>query len=157
LQLAGMPADGGAATEGVALDAESSDDSTNFLDAARVLLEREGIDSWVSPRPGAKRSTGCALRPDITLVDIDLGVRAGFVLTRRLRMRRAGIPCDPCVDHSQETFADLIGHEPGAGVPPKSALSARAISRSSTEPPVTGAAGRAGLAAQRLSGTQGTR
>ena len=61
------------------------DDSLRFLDAARGLLEGQGIRVVGV----ASNSTDALLRaeelqPDVTLVDIDLGGESGLELARRL-------------------------------------------------------------------------
>ena len=57
------------------------DDSRLFLEAARVLLEREGlrvVGVAVTAAQALRRAA--ELRPDVVLVDIMLGVRAGSIL-----------------------------------------------------------------------------
>ncbi len=57
------------------------DDSARFLEAARALLEREGVDvvGVASTIAEALRLVD-EVRPDVTLVDIDLGAESGFDL-----------------------------------------------------------------------------
>jgi len=112
----------------VALRCLIVDDSTGFLDAARVLLEREGIDVvGIASTAAEAVQRAAALRPDVTLVDIDLGGESGFDLTRRLARAGEGSRVILVSTHSQEDFADLIATSPALGFLPKSALSARAI------------------------------
>ena len=61
------------------------DDNDAFLEAARVLLEREGMQvaGMASNIAGALRQAR-ALRPDVILVDIGLGEESGFELARLL-------------------------------------------------------------------------
>ena len=61
------------------------DDSLRFLDADRGLLERQGMTvvGVASTSADALRRT-VELRPDVTLVDIDLGGESGLELARRL-------------------------------------------------------------------------
>src|ERR1700682_6137648 len=61
------------------------DDNAHFLEAARRLLEREGITvvGVASTTLDALRRAE-ELRPDVTLVDIELGQESGFDLARRL-------------------------------------------------------------------------
>src|SRR3954463_15117686 len=61
------------------------DDNEPFLEAARLLLEREGL----AVVGGATTSAEAVrleeeLRPDVVLVDIRLGDESGFHLARRL-------------------------------------------------------------------------
>ena len=61
------------------------DDNEPFLDAARTLLEREGltIAGVASTSADALREAG-SLQPDVVLVDVSLGEESGFELARRL-------------------------------------------------------------------------
>jgi DNA-binding NarL/FixJ family response regulator len=108
------------------------DDNHVFLDAARVLLEREGlaIAGIASTSAEALRKTE-TLRPDVVLVDLMLGKESGFDLARLLAE-------DGCADRStvilistraEEDVADLIAQSPAAGFVPKAELSASAIRR----------------------------
>ena len=106
------------------------DDNSHFLQAARDLLEREGIEVV------AVASTGDAavdlterLRPDVALVDIDLGAESGFTLARRL----AGEPGTQASrvilisTYAERDFAELIVQSPAVGFLSKSDLSGAAI------------------------------
>jgi CheY-like chemotaxis protein len=108
------------------------DDNSGFLQAARALLEREGLRIVGVASTGAE-ALRCAaeLHPDVTLVDIDLGGESGFELARRL-------VDDPGVDpghlilisaHAEDDLADLIETSPALGFLAKPALSAEAIER----------------------------
>lgn len=57
------------------------DDDDGFLEAARALLEREHIDvvGVASDSAGAMRLT-TSVRPDVVLIDINLGDESGFDL-----------------------------------------------------------------------------
>ena len=107
------------------------DDSRRFLDAARGLLERQGIAlvGVASTSAEALRQVE-ELRPDVTLVDIDLGGESGFELARRLD-REAGLAPPRMIlisTHAEQDYADLIAASPAVGFLPKSALSAAAES-----------------------------
>ena len=61
------------------------DDNEPFLEAARVLLRKQGIDVVGVASTGAEAlRLADELRPDVVLVDIDLGGESGFELTRQL-------------------------------------------------------------------------
>jgi two-component system nitrate/nitrite response regulator NarL len=68
------------------------DDNAHFLQAARTLLEREGtrVVAVASTSAEAIRQAR-DLRPDVTLVDIDLGDESGFDLARRLTQAGSAI------------------------------------------------------------------
>ncbi len=108
------------------------DDDRLFLEAARVLLEREGLPvvGVVTNSVQALR-LATDLRPDVILVDLMLGDESGFDLTRRLDGHNEA--ADPVVilmsTYSEADFADLIAESPAAGFLPKSELSADAIRR----------------------------
>ena len=108
------------------------DDSQAFLEAARGLLEREGL-SVVGVALTGTDALGQveALRPDIVLVDVFLGEESGLDLVRRLVDDDGSQP--PTVilisTHSEADLADLIALSPAAGFLTKAALSATAIRR----------------------------
>ena len=106
------------------------DDSPRFLDAARGLLEAEGIVVVGVATNGADAVRQVAeLRPNVTLVDIDLGGQSGFEVVRRLH-REAGAAASTAIlisTHSEDDYADLIAASPAAGFLPKTGLSAGAI------------------------------
>jgi DNA-binding NarL/FixJ family response regulator len=106
------------------------DDSRYFLDAARGLLERQGITIvGVASTSAEALEQVEALRPDVTLVDIDLGGESGFELARRLH-RCAGVAPPRMIlisTHAEQDYADLIAASPAVGFLSKSALSAGAI------------------------------
>ena len=61
------------------------DDSADFVDAARGLLERQGITVVGAASNSAEALRFIeALRPDVTLVDIDLGAESGFAVAEQL-------------------------------------------------------------------------
>ena len=69
------------------------------------------------------------LRPDVTLLDIDLGGESGLELARRLH-RQAGpapIPVILISTHAEQDYAELIEASPAVGFLSKTALSADAI------------------------------
>jgi DNA-binding NarL/FixJ family response regulator len=105
------------------------DDNSLFLDAATELLDREGVDvvATASTSTDAIRLVG-ELRPDVALVDIDLGQEDGFELARRLSN---GQPASAKVilvsTHSGEELGELIAASPALGFIPKTRLSAQAI------------------------------
>jgi DNA-binding NarL/FixJ family response regulator len=106
------------------------DDSQHFLNAARGLLERQGIAvvGVASTGTEAVRQVN-ELRPDVTLVDIDLGGESGFEVARRLQRDANGArrPMILISTHSEQDYADLIAASPAVGFLAKSALSGDAI------------------------------
>jgi DNA-binding NarL/FixJ family response regulator len=104
------------------------DDSPRFLDAARGLLERQGVAVVGVASTGAEalRRAG-ELRPDVTLVDIDLGGESGLELARRLQDQDGPVPVILISTHAEQDYAELIAATPAIGFLPKTALSADAI------------------------------
>lgn len=105
------------------------DDSANFRDAARSMLERAGIDV-VGMASTSADALSCyrELRPDVTLVDVDLGAESGFDLARALHDTNLPAPSVILIStHSEQDFADLIADSPVLGFLPKFALSPNAI------------------------------
>ncbi|MDP9303546.1 MAG: response regulator transcription factor [Actinomycetota bacterium] len=108
------------------------DDNGSFLDAARVLLEREGLGVvGVASTAAEALRRAEELSPDVVLVDITLGRESGFELTRRLVEdgRCEGSAVILISTHSEADFADLIAESQAVGFVPKSDLSAEAIRR----------------------------
>ena len=105
------------------------DDSPRFLAAARELLEREGIDvvGIASTIDDAVRLTG-ELRPDLCIVDIDLGDESGFDLARRLAEPGGGQQRVLLISaYPEHDFSDMISDSPALGFLPKPELSAERI------------------------------
>jgi CheY-like chemotaxis protein len=68
------------------------------------------------------------LRPDVTLVDIDLGDEDGFELARQLRAGLAGrLKVILVSTHAEADLAHLIERSPALGLIAKARLSAQAI------------------------------
>jgi DNA-binding NarL/FixJ family response regulator len=109
----------------VALRCAIVDDKPEFLEAARNLLERQGVAvvGLVSTAADAVDRVQ-ELAPDVALVDVDLGDASGFEIARRL----AGTPVILISAYDEEDFAELLAESPAAGFLSKSALSRRAIS-----------------------------
>jgi DNA-binding NarL/FixJ family response regulator len=106
------------------------DDSPGFLRSARLLLEREGM-AVVGVASTVEEAVQQAeeLRPDVLLLDIDLGEESGFDLAERLQAETSLPPARVILisTHAEEDFADLIAVTPVAGFLPKAELSAGAI------------------------------
>jgi DNA-binding NarL/FixJ family response regulator len=105
------------------------DDSSAFRDAASNMLERAGI-SVVGMACNSKEALSCyrELRPDVTLVDIDLGAESGFDVAEELH--RVSLPAPPVIlisTHDEQDLSDLIAASSALGFLPKFALSPDAI------------------------------
>ncbi len=116
------------------------DDSPAFLKAARTLLEREGVAVLGVASTGAEAVRLVEeLRPEVALVDIDLGEESGLDLARRLAQNGALAPSQMILisTHAEADFADLIAESPVAGFLAKSDLSAPAIRNLLADGPIT--------------------
>jgi DNA-binding NarL/FixJ family response regulator len=109
------------------------DDSPVFLEAARGLLERDGL-SVVGVASTSAMAIDAAerLHPDVVLVDILLGEESGIDLARRLVERSRGAA--PAIvilisTEAEDDLAELIAATPASAILPKSDLSAAAIRR----------------------------
>jgi DNA-binding NarL/FixJ family response regulator len=104
------------------------DDFRPFLDAARGVLERDGVAvaGTASTTAEALRQAS-ALSPDVAVVDIGLGDENGFDLARRLAER--GIAVIMTSTSAESDYADLIAETLVAGFLPKAELSAGRVRR----------------------------
>jgi two-component system, NarL family, nitrate/nitrite response regulator NarL len=105
------------------------DDNALFLEGAAELLEREGLDVVGVASNGAEAIRLVKeLRPDVTLVDIDLGDEDGFELAQRLNdISAASSKVILVSTHAEEDLAHLIERSPAVGFIAKTRLSAQAI------------------------------
>ena len=105
------------------------DDNALFLEGAAALLRREGLDViGVASNSAQAIQLVSELRPDVTLVDIDLGDESGFDVARRL-----AAAADPALSliiissHDGDDFKELLEASPALGFVSKSSLSGDAI------------------------------
>lgn len=102
------------------------DDSRRFAEAARILLERQGLRVVGVATTGtdALRLTR-QVRPDVTLVDIDLGDESGFDVARQLH--ETTTPVILISTHAEQDYRDLIAASSALGFLSKATLSAAGI------------------------------
>src|SRR5215469_17383018 len=96
---------------GVAFSVLIVDDDRLFLEAARVLLEREGLRVIGGAATSAEAlQRARELRPEVVLVDIMLGGESGFDLARRLggQQENGGPMVIFISTYAEADFADLI-------------------------------------------------
>ncbi|WP_405089212.1 LytR/AlgR family response regulator transcription factor [Microbispora sp. NBC_01389] len=106
------------------------DDSDHFKEAARLLLEADGIAVvGVASTTAEALLSLRELRPDLVLVDIDLGEENGFDLVLRLYEEAGG--CPPRIilisTYDEQDFAEMIETSPALAFLSKPSLSGRAI------------------------------
>ena len=106
------------------------DDSAHFVAAARGLLECQGFTVVGVASSGAEALRRFEeLRPDVTLVDLDLAGESGFDVAEQLH-RAASTAPSPVIlisTHAAQDFAELVAASPAVGFVTKSALSCGAI------------------------------
>ena len=105
------------------------DDNSLFLEGAVDLLTREGLDVvGVASDSAEAIRLAQELRPDVTLVDVDLGVEDGFELARQLtELPGQSSKVILVSTHPEEDLAYLIATSPALGFIPKARLSAYTI------------------------------
>jgi two-component system nitrate/nitrite response regulator NarL len=102
------------------------DDNPSFLKVAGALLELDGIEVVGTASSAAEALARVAqLRPDVALVDIDLGADNGLDLTHDLASADT-VSILMSADAGGD-LTTLIGATPALGFIPKADLSARAI------------------------------
>lgn len=106
------------------------DDNRDFLRAASSLLERDGMTVVGVASTGALAHHACReLRPDVVLLDIQLGEETGLEVARQL----AGQPGSdkPRVilisAYAGEDIVDMVADAPAISFLPKAGLSATAV------------------------------
>jgi DNA-binding NarL/FixJ family response regulator len=111
------------------------DDNDAFLEAASVLLAREGVTVvGVASNTAEALRQARALRLDVILVDIGLGDESGFDLAWLLTSdgqgnQRVRAEVILISSYAETDYAELIAESPAAGFLAKSELSAQAIGR----------------------------
>jgi CheY-like chemotaxis protein len=106
------------------------DDNREFLQTARELLVREGICVVGMVSTGEEASRRCReLKPDVALVDIDLGEEDGFDVARQITGQQAAEPPRVILisAYSGDDFADMIADSPAVSFLAKADLSGAAI------------------------------
>ena len=104
------------------------DDNALFLEGAADLLRREGLDVVGVASNGTEAiQLVSELRPDVVLVDVDLGDEDGLELAGQLSDLSPQANVILISTHSEEDLAHLIAATPALGFVPKTRLSAQAI------------------------------
>jgi two-component system, NarL family, nitrate/nitrite response regulator NarL len=106
------------------------DDNRGFLEVARVLLEGEGVQVVGVARTVAHGITRVRdLKPDVILIDVDLGHDSGVELAKCLARELDGASGQVILmsAYGEDEITDLIDDGVAIGFLPKYALSMRAI------------------------------
>lgn len=104
------------------------DDNERFLASASRLLGVGGV-TIVGTTTSGREAVRLAekLRPDVALVDVDLGGESGLVVARELA---ALVPAPIVVlisTHTEAEVEEMVAASPAAGFVPKSQLDATAV------------------------------
>ena len=107
------------------------DDNASFREEMRGLLAEQGLDVVGGAESGPEAFQQIAeLRPDVALIDIDLGEESGLEVARRLH-ERPGQDAVPHVilisTHGEAEYADLIEASSAIGFLAKIDVSAATI------------------------------
>jgi DNA-binding NarL/FixJ family response regulator len=112
----------------VALRCLIVDDNEAFLASARRLLESQGLQVVGLASSGVEAIRLAAeLRPDVALVDVELGDENGTDVARMLATTQPGVRVILISTYPEDELVDLIADSPGAGFLSKSKLGAPAI------------------------------
>ena len=108
------------------------DDNASFREEMRGLLAEQGLDVVVGAgSPADAQHQIAELRPDVALIDIDLGGESGFELVRRLSEQAdqgAVVPHLILIStHDEAEYADLIEASSAIGFLAKTDLSAATV------------------------------
>jgi CheY-like chemotaxis protein len=105
------------------------DDNPSFVEAARRLLDREGIDVVGAASTSAAATELVERRQaDVVLIDVELGHESGFDLARQLAAADFAPPSMIMIStHAAADVGELVAVTPALGFLGKSNLSAAAI------------------------------
>jgi two-component system, NarL family, nitrate/nitrite response regulator NarL len=122
------------------------DDNAPFLEAARTLLQADGMPVVGTASTGAEAVAFCLARqPDVALVDVMLGPESGFAVARRLAEMSPLLNVILISTHAERDFHELIVQSPARGFLSKSELSADAVRGLLAPPAEASASGRSGI------------
>jgi len=104
------------------------DDNALYLGEARDLLERQGMRViGVASNIGEALAIAATDRPDVALVDVDLGVESGLDVARALASCDEPVSVILISAYAEKDLRDLLDDSPAVGFLPKSVLSRKAI------------------------------
>jgi len=114
------------AMPGLGLSCLIIDDSTDFLRLASSFLSRDGLEVvGTATSAAAGLALVAELRPDVALVDIDLGSDSGFDLANDLAHTETIVILISA--HAERDLAALLESSPALGFIPKLELSVHAV------------------------------
>jgi len=104
------------------------DDNALYLGEARALLQRQGM-SVVGVASNSREAVAIAAadRPDVALVDVDLGAESGLDVARALATCDAPVPVILISAYAEKDLRELLDDSPAVGFLSKTVLSREAI------------------------------
>lgn len=104
------------------------DDNPGYLSEARDLLQRQGMRVvGVASNGGDALAISAAGRPDLALVDVDLGAESGLDVARALAMSDEPVQVILISAYAEKDLRELLDDSPAVGFLPKSVVSRAAI------------------------------
>jgi DNA-binding NarL/FixJ family response regulator len=104
------------------------DDNQVYLTEARDLLQRQGMSIiGVASNSGDALAIAASDRPDVALVDVDLGAESGLDVARALAMSSQPVPVILISAYAEKDLRELLDDSPAVGFLPKSVVSRAAI------------------------------
>jgi DNA-binding NarL/FixJ family response regulator len=104
------------------------DDNQGYLSEARALLQRQGMSVvGVASNGGDALAIAASDRPDVALVDVDLGAESGLDVARALARSDEPVPVILISAYAEKDLRELLDDSPAVGFLPKSVVSRAAI------------------------------
>jgi CheY-like chemotaxis protein len=104
------------------------DDNALYLGEARKLLRRQGMSVvGVASNCGDALAIAASHRPDVALVDVDLGPESGLDVARALATSEEPVPVILISAYAEKDLRELLDDSPAVGFLPKSVVSRAAI------------------------------
>lgn len=104
------------------------DDNQGYLSEARDLLQRQGMSVvGVASNSGDALAIAASDRPDVALVDVDLGAESGLDVARAFATSDEPVPVILISAYAEKDLRELLDDSPAVGFLPKSVVSRAAI------------------------------
>jgi DNA-binding NarL/FixJ family response regulator len=104
------------------------DDNPMYVCEARDLLQRQGMSVvGIASNGGDALAIAAANRPDVALVDVDLGTESGLDVARAFATADEPVPVILISAYAEKDLRELLDDSPAIGFLPKSIVSCAAI------------------------------
>lgn len=104
------------------------DDNPDYLREARDLLQREGMSVvGIASNGGDALAIAVSDRPDVALVDVDLGAESGLDVARALATSDEPVAVILMSAYAENDLRELLDDSPAVGFLPKSVVSRAVI------------------------------